>query len=587
MNKTVNINLAGTSFHIDEDAFGKLSRYLDAIRKSLKGADGSEEIMQDIEARIGELFSEKMESPNQVVTLKMLDEVIAVMGQPEDYEVDDEIFEDVPPSSKSRSRSRANATHKQLFRDVDNKYISGVSSGIGHYIGIDAIWIRLLWVLLVVAGMGSPIVVYILLWILVPPALTTSEKLKMTGQPINISNIERKFKEGFDNVADRVKNVDYDKYGNKIKTGATGFFDSLGNLIVALFKVFAKFIGVLIIIVSLSALIGLVVGFFTFGSIDFWGNSELTEYIALVDTTNVPLWLIALLSLFAVGIPFFALFVLGLKLLISNLKSMSGTLKISLIVVWALSVIGLTILGIKQATEQAYDGNYIEEQALAVRTGDTLQIAMRADKQFSYEVSRQRGLVLKYTEDDKRVIYSSDILVNIETTKDSIGKIVVEKTAEGNNHLDAKKRAKAIEYNYAFENNSLVLDGFFITDTKNKYRDQQIEITVYVPEGTVVYTEENTTSYYGYHSEFDELSNYGNEAHHFRILKNEVQCLDCKTKEEMVQKNDSTEIINSEKTGDSVKRLDNQNWEDDVKEGFNTKQTASNHIDEMGQITKD
>ena len=97
MNKTVNINLAGTSFHIDEDAFGKLSRYLDAIRKSLKGADGSEEIMQDIEARIGELFSEKIESPTQVVTLKMLDEVIAVMGQPEDYEVDDFVQSSITP----------------------------------------------------------------------------------------------------------------------------------------------------------------------------------------------------------------------------------------------------------------------------------------------------------------------------------------------------------------------------------------------------------------------------------------------------------------------------------------------------------
>ena len=262
MNKTVNINLAGTSFHIDEDAFGKLSRYLDAIRKSLKGADGSEEIMQDIEARIGELFSEKIESPSQVVTLKDLDEVISVMGQPEDYEVDDEIFEDVPPSSGAYSKSRANASHKQLFRDVDNKYISGVSSGIGHYIGIDAIWIRFLWILLVVAGMGSPIVVYILLWILVPPALTTSEKLKMTGEPVNISNIERKFKEGFDNVADRVKNVDYDKYGNKVKSGASSFFDGLGNVIMTLFKVFVKFIGVLIIIVSLFTIIGLVVGVF-------------------------------------------------------------------------------------------------------------------------------------------------------------------------------------------------------------------------------------------------------------------------------------------------------------------------------------
>jgi phage shock protein PspC (stress-responsive transcriptional regulator) len=570
MNKTVNINLAGTSFHIDEDAFGKLSRYLDAIRRSLKSADGSEEIMQDIEARIGELFSEKIESPTQVVTIKTLDEVIAVMGQPEDYEVDDEIFEDVPPSSsKSYTKSRGNASHKQLFRDIDNKYISGVSSGLGHYVGVDAIWIRLLWVLLVVAGMGSPIVVYILLWILVPAALTTSDKLKMTGEPVNISNIERKFKEGFDNVADRVKNVDYDKYGNKVKTGASSFFDGLGNVILTLFKVFVKFIGVLIIIVSLSTIIGLVVGFFTFGSIDFWGNSEITEYIALVDTTNVPLWLIALLSLFAIGIPFFVLFVLGLKLLISNLKSMSSTVKILLIVVWALSVIGLAVLGIKQATEQAYDGNYIEEQTLSVVTGDTLRIAMRADKQYSYEVRRNSGLEIKYTEDEKRIIYSGDIILNIESTKESVGRIVIEKSAEGNNQLDAKKRAEAINYAYSFDNNSLMLDGFFTTATENKYRDQQIEITIYVPEGTVIYSEENTSTYSNYKSKFNELSNWDNEAHYFRILKNNFECLDCTEKVEISLKKDSLDITTSEKISDTIKTNKNKNWEEEVKEDFN------------------
>ena len=570
MNKTVNINLAGTSFHIDEDAFGKLSRYLEAIRKSLKGADGSEEIMQDIEARIGELFSEKIESPSQVITLKNLDEVIAVMGQPEDYEVDDEIFEDVPPSSRAYTKSRGNATHKQLFRDVDNKYISGVSSGLAHYIGIDAIWIRLLWVLLIVAGFGSPILVYILLWILVPPALTTSDKLRMTGEPVNISNIERKFKEGFDNVADRVKNVDYDKYGNRIKTGASGFFDSLGSLIVTLFKVFAKFIGVIIIIVSLFTIIGLVVGFFAFGSIDFWGNNEVMEKIAMVDTTNVPMWLLALLGLFAIGIPFFALFVLGLKLLISNLKSMGATVKILLIVVWALSIIGLAILGIKQATEQAYDGHFIEEQALSVHTGDTLRISMRADKQFSYEVSRNHGLDIKYTADDKKVIYSNHIQLSIKSSKDSIGKIVIEKVAEGNNHLDAKKRAEAIEYKYSYENNSLMLDGFFITDTANKYRNQQMEITIYVPEGTVVYSEENATSYYGFNSDFNELTDWDSDSHYFRILKDKAECLDCIEKDQSI-KMDSLEAIDVRDGIDSLQTMDTKkikNWEEEVKTDF-------------------
>ncbi|WP_026450176.1 PspC domain-containing protein [Aequorivita capsosiphonis] len=566
MNKTVNINLAGISFHVDEDAFGKLSRYLDAIRRSLKHDEGSEEIMQDIEARIAELFSEKVEGSTQVITLKMLDDVIEIMGQPEDYEVDDEIFEDVPPHSKADEKARGTSRRKQLFRDLDDKYISGVSSGIGHFLGIDAIWIRLLWVLLVVAGFGSPILVYILFWILVPPALTTSDKLKMTGEPVNISNIERKFKEGFDNVADRVKNVDYDKYGNKVKTGASNFFDSLGEVIVVLFKIFAKLIGVLIIIVSLTTIIGLVIGFFTLGSIDFWGNTEIAEKIAMVDTTNAPIWLMALLVFFVVGIPFFALFVLGLKLLISNLKSMSSTLKISLIVIWALSLIGLTILGIKQATEQGYDGNYIEEQALALNTGDTLHLSMRADKQFSYKVGRSSGLELKYNQDNKRVIYSNDISINIKSTKDSTGKIVIEKTAQGNNNLDAKKRAEAIDYRFTINNDNLILDGFFTTNTANKYRDQQIEITVYLPEGTILYSEENTNSYYGYNSDFKELSNWDNDAHYYSVLKNKFECLDCQEKEEILQENDSLETIHLEKASDTVEAIQNKTWEEQVQE---------------------
>ena len=157
MKKTVNINLAGTFFHIDEDAFGKLSRYLDAIRKSLSDPQGKDEIIRDIEARIAELFSEKIENQAQVISLKELDEVIAVMGQPEDYRVDEEMFEDAAPSYGRRT-----ASHKQLFRDIDNKFISGVSSGLGHYLGLDAIWVRLLWILLTLLTSGTFIIIYIL-----------------------------------------------------------------------------------------------------------------------------------------------------------------------------------------------------------------------------------------------------------------------------------------------------------------------------------------------------------------------------------------------------------------------------------------
>ena len=99
MNKTVNINLAGTFFHIDEDAYLKLQRYLEAIKHSFTDSQGRSEIIADIEARIAELFSERLVNERQVIGTKEVDEVISIMGQPEDYLVDDEIFEDEPQSN--------------------------------------------------------------------------------------------------------------------------------------------------------------------------------------------------------------------------------------------------------------------------------------------------------------------------------------------------------------------------------------------------------------------------------------------------------------------------------------------------------
>lgn len=553
MNKTVNINLAGTFFHIDEDAFGKLSRYLEAIKKSLSDPQGSDEIIRDIEARIAELFSEKIESSSHVVTIKEVDAVIKVMGQPEDYMVDEEIFDDTPVTAKSRRSS----SYKQLFRDIDNKFIAGVSSGLGHYLGIDAIWVRLLWVLLTVFSSGFFIIVYILFWILVPAAESTSDKLKMTGEPINISNIEKKFKEGYDNVADKVKNADYDKYGKKVKSGASGFFDTLGSILLAILKIFVKFLGVLLIIISLSTLVGLIIGLFTFGSIDLWGHGEVMDYISLVDTTSAPIWLISLLALLAVGIPFFVLFILGLKLLIDNLKSIGTPAKIVLLVLWFLSIVGLGILGIQQATEQAYDGEAVEEIVLPIRVDDTLRIAMRANTQYEYTVRRSGGVEIKYTENDEKIIYSNDIRLIVRSTNDSIGKIVIGKTAEGKNLLEAKKRAEAIDYNYTMENNTLTLDGYFLTDIENKYRNQEVEIILYMPVGAVIYAEENTYSFHRNNSHYRDILNNGDEAHFIRILHNKTECLDCPL-------NETNEWESSSSTeGDNWEQQLEEEWSDD------------------------
>jgi phage shock protein PspC (stress-responsive transcriptional regulator) len=558
MKKTVNINLAGTFFHIDEDAFGKLSRYLDAIKKSLSDPQGKDEIIRDIEARISELFSEKIESSSQVISTKELDEVIAVMGQPEDYRVDEEMFEDSSTTYTSRRDDRTNGSHKQLFRDVDNKFISGVSSGLSHYLKIDSIWVRLLWILLTILSSGTFIIIYILFWILVPAAITTSEKLKMSGEAVTISNIEKKFKEGYDTVADRVKNADYDNYGREIKKGASGFFSTIGDIFLTILKIFVKFFGILLILIGLSVLVSLIISLFTLGTIDLWGTGEVLDYINLVDTSNSPIWLVSLLAFVAVGVPFFVIFILGLKLLVNNLKSIGTKAKIILLVLWVVSLIGLGILGVRQATEIAYNGEVITEETLPILAGDTVTITMRANNQYDAYVSRSGGVDIKYDENDQKIIYGSDIRLIVKSTTDSVARIMIDKNAEGNSFLNAKKRAEAIEYNYSFENGTLYLDGYLLTAIENKYRDQEIDITLFLPEGSILIAEDNTYSYHRNDSRYNDILHNGMEGKSLLILKNKAKCLDCPVDELMEgasevntsEKSDWKEALENELTGD-------------------------------------
>ena len=167
MNKTVNINLGGLLFHIDEDAHQKLSRYFDAIKKSLSKSSGQDEIIKDIEIRVSELLTEKRKTENNVVSLKEVDEVIAIMGQPEDYRIDDESTD-----AKSTYQTTSSNT-KKLYRDKENGMIGGVLAGLGHYFGIDKVWLRVLFIILIFSGTGG--FAYIILWIVMPEAITTSD----------------------------------------------------------------------------------------------------------------------------------------------------------------------------------------------------------------------------------------------------------------------------------------------------------------------------------------------------------------------------------------------------------------------------
>ncbi len=536
MNKTVNINLANILFHIDEKAFQKLQLYLESIKRSFSGTTGSDEIIADIEARIAELFQEKMESDRQVVTLKEVEEVIQIMGQPEDYMIDSDIFEDEPPRT-TIPRSKV----KKLYRDIDHKYIGGVCSGLEHYMGVDALWIRLIFILLgVLTGFGF--IAYILLWILVPEARTTSQKLDMTGEPVNISNIERKVKEGFEDVGDRIRNVDY----SKVKSSGQTFFDTIGDIIMFIFKVIGKFIGILLIIIGAATLIGLFIGLFSVGILDIIHIPGL-DFYDLVNSTDAPVWLVSILAFFAVGIPFFFVLYLGLKILVNNLNSIGNIAKFSLLGLWLLSIIGLVVLGVQQAASHAYNGSVTSREALPLSAGmDTVRISMHRNDLYDNEDHMGiNGMTVTQNEEGEQVLYRDHVNLDIRISTDSLAHIHIRKDADGNSSENARERARNIDYTYLTQGNNVLLNDYLTTDISNKVRDQEVRVSVLFPVGTIIYLDESTEHHIGRTTRYDKDFYRSDMAGYYWAMSDngELKCLDCPTEEDSGENDQGGRII--------------------------------------------
>lgn len=201
MKKTININLNGISFTLDEDAYQALEEYLNSIKTHFKNKEIGTEIIRDIEARIAELFQQYTGTGKQILSIDDVNKVKAQLGKPSDF--DDTEEENIHEAGNAGS-------YKRLYRDPKDRIIGGVCSGLGAYFHIDPVWVRIIFVIATISGV-SPLV-YLILWIIMPPARTTSERLEMRGEPVNISNIEKIIREEFNGIRDRV-----DDFANKTR----------------------------------------------------------------------------------------------------------------------------------------------------------------------------------------------------------------------------------------------------------------------------------------------------------------------------------------------------------------------------------
>lgn len=339
MKKTLTVNLNGRVFNIDEDAYNLLDNYIRNLRIYFRKEEGFSEIIADFEGRIEELFSEHIRSGYEVISIDQVESVIQKVGKPEDFgemNTSSEIFEEKKEQeAPKQSFPGEKKTRKRLYRNIDNKLVGGVFSGIAAYFGWDETPVRLaglIFLIVLTPAYGWGIWLYLILWIIIPPARTAQQKLEMRGEEVSIENI------------------------GKVVSGGTvsgnsngGCLGSILDFFASLLKVILVGLGILIGFPLIFALIIVLIVIFAVLLGVGGGLMALPFGIAGIELGNITfahptLTLIA--SILVAGIPLLSL-IYWIVAHLAKLSPMTKSIKIAGIIVWIVALIILITSGLQ------------------------------------------------------------------------------------------------------------------------------------------------------------------------------------------------------------------------------------------------
>jgi phage shock protein PspC (stress-responsive transcriptional regulator) len=365
MNKTITINLSGIVFHIDENAYDTLRKYLEKLKSHFNATNGSEEIMADIESRIAEMFSERVTQIRTVIVMDDVNAVIEAMGNPDEVAGEEKAHQQTASASSSSSSSSDSsvASGKRFFRNIDEKIFGGVCSGIAAYFDFDPLWLRLAFALSFFFA-GTGLILYLILWLIIPAARTTAEKLQMRGERVNISNIEKNIREEMGTVKEKFeefgKTMSSDETKRKIKENSHKVGSFIGEVFTRFFQIIGKVIGFIITVFSIGALIGLtIVVFSLFGVFSVAFPTVLTQ---MIFTTGDLGWLITG-AILVIGIPLVLLLLNGIKILF-NVNLYLKRVGLIMLIFWLAGVAMATYQGVKVGKEFSKEGTNRQSEVL-------------------------------------------------------------------------------------------------------------------------------------------------------------------------------------------------------------------------------
>lgn len=508
MKKTLTANISGTVFHIEEDAYAAMHRYLSSIRSQFQGSEGQDEIMADIEARISELFTERLDGRRQVVSMEDVEHVIGIMGQPEDYASEE--------SGRAHAQegpaawSSGSGGHKRLFRDPDDKWVGGVLGGVGAYFNIDPLILRLIYLVLLFLGVGF--ILYLILWAVVPKATTAAEKLSMRGEEVNVENLKRQFNEGAERFEKGAREVAEEaremgrRYAPRARKSSEEFLSFLGQAGRMFLNALGKIIGFFFLLAGSVVAIALMVAML--GHYDLMMNStglgegpELHQWTQLLfETPAQSTWAWIAVMVFLL-IPVIGLLYGGIHLLF-DVKAPKW-FGLVLAPIWIASIVVLSFLGARFGSQFASREVIRDVIDIQEPVGQTLTLAALNDGRHAGWIrSHQRDLDQVEVEGDS--VHMAWATLDVRQSHDQRFHLVVERRARGYAGKEAFQRARNIVNRHAHEDSILRLTPWYSFNVADRYRGQRVRVVVEVPVGRAVHFDDSIR---GMMYDIDNVSN--------------------------------------------------------------------------------
>jgi len=595
MKKILNINLSGRVIPIEDSAYEKLQVYIESLRRYFANEEGRDEIINDIESRIAELMSEKVRKGAANVTDADVDEIIASMGRPEDFEAEEAATETKETSQQSGQQNYAYTERKtrgRLYRDTSDKFIGGVCSGIAAYMNVDPAIVRILfaiitfggfglgflgyiilWIVLppkdmegytgkrlyrnpddrVFAGVagglaayfnkkastirlvfaapmilsiligiikgiswdynfdlalnigfgslsGTLILIYVVLWIVLPEANTTYEKMEMRGERVDVNRIRQNVKEGMDNMKEKMKGWSEEvkesaqNFSNKAKefagTRGKAFAtevnetvrrrsSGLGHAIGVLFKVFFLFIAGTIAFALFVSLIALL-----FGGIAWW---PINNFLWTSNWQQLYAWgtLIFFLIVPLIG------FIIWIVRRIIRARSRNNYLGWTFGFLWTIGWVAGTLLAssiVKDFREYEHTDTPVTINQPA--KGKMIVAVSQPELEYTggFGWMNDGGTGWDLSNDTIRL---STVRFNVTASVDSIYHVVVKKYSFGRSEEEAISRAEKIHYAVYSKDSILDLSNGYAIGKESKFRGQQVEIEIQVPVGKKIRFDES------------------------------------------------------------------------------------------------